>query len=418
VAGTPHLTVVGAGFSGLVAAFEASEAGLQVEVFESGQEPGGLLRTVGTPWGPVETAANGLLNSPLVGRLARFAGVELMASRRESRRRYIWRGGRARRWPLGILESLNFVGRLLGSWLRGRLAPQPGESVAVWGDRALGPRARQFLLAPALQGIYAESPAKLSASLLLNRFRPAARRETARLQAGLPPVTRRGTVAPEGGMGELVRGLEAALRRRGVRFHYGRALSPEEISQALVRGPVLFAVNVSAAAKLLAPFDAKAAEGLARVPRIALATTTLFFEPSARDLPGFGVLFPRGEGVEALGALFNTGIFEGRGPHRSETWILRDPPRTDAELLEVLASDRRRLTGSRQPPLGSRIQRWPEALPSCGAELEAWLGEGHLQRLEARGVWCLGNWTGSLGLSQIVLRARAIVERMRQQSHA
>jgi len=407
------LTIVGAGFSGLVTAFEAVEAGFTVEVIESAPDAGGLIRTLGTPWGPVETAANGVLNSPLVQRLARAAGVELQGTRSVSRRRYLWRQSRAHRWPLGFWESCVLIVHLLKTALFRAFGPRPGESVATWGDRVLGTTARKFLLTPILQGIYAEAPEKLSAHLLFARFRRSRRDARRRLLAGFPVPTLKGTVAPEGGLGELLKGLEAHLRTRGVVFRYDLPFTPTELNQRLARQPVVLAVNLSSAVKLLVDVDGGASARLSRVPRLPLATTTLFYAPHPRDLQGFGVLFPRGEGVEALGVLFNSEIFEGRGPHRSETWIVRAPPRGDAELLQLLAHDRKVLTGRADSPLGYRIQRWPEALPGCGRELEDWLRDGYLERFETRGLYCVGNWTGTLGLSQIALRAREIIQRMR-----
>ena len=59
---------------------------------------------------------------------------------------------------------------------------------------------------------------------------------------------------------------------------------------------------------------------------------------------GFGVLFPEAAGIRALGVLFNTDIFEGRGRLRSETWIVGDrasalTARPDAALHQLLAED-------------------------------------------------------------------------------
>jgi protoporphyrinogen oxidase len=50
--------VVGAGLSGLAAAWWLSDAGFDVEVIEAGAEPGGLIGTIHTPFGPVERAAH------------------------------------------------------------------------------------------------------------------------------------------------------------------------------------------------------------------------------------------------------------------------------------------------------------------------------------------------------------------------
>ena len=99
-----------------------------------------------------------------------------------------------------------------------------------------------------------------------------------------------------------------------------------------------------------------------------LVTVTMFFAPHLDDVHGFGVLFPRASGVRALGVLFNTDIFAGRGPARSETWIVGDrdvgmTDWTDDRLREALAGDRQILTGRRDTPLAVHVTRWPQAIP-------------------------------------------------------
>jgi oxygen-dependent protoporphyrinogen oxidase len=83
---------------------------------------------------------------------------------------------------------------------------------------------------------------------------------------------------------------------------------------------------------------------------------------------GFGVLFPRACGVQALGVLYNTDIFDGRGAARSETWIVGDREAgitqwSDDRLRQALAGDRLKVTGRSDQPLAVHITRWPKAIP-------------------------------------------------------
>src|SRR3954471_17008863 len=100
------VTVVGAGFSGLAAAFYLSRAGFQVEVIEAQAQPGGLISTARTPIGLVESAANALLNSRRVEELFGLCGLELVFTKPDAQKRFIFRRGSARRWPLGPIGTI------------------------------------------------------------------------------------------------------------------------------------------------------------------------------------------------------------------------------------------------------------------------------------------------------------------------
>ena len=79
--------VVGAGFSGLVTAYYLARADFQVRICEQSSRAGGLIKTIQTPQGLVETAANGLLNSARLEALCADIGVPLLATRRDGRKR-------------------------------------------------------------------------------------------------------------------------------------------------------------------------------------------------------------------------------------------------------------------------------------------------------------------------------------------
>ena len=160
------VTVVGGGFSGLATAYYLSSAGVPVEIVEKADRLGGLISTLQTPHGPVETAAIGMKNSARVAEVCRDLGLPMLCSNGSaSRAGYIYRQ-RPRRWPLGPGESLALVARFATAAARGSRRPRPLETVEQWGARVLGRRATPWLLGPFLQGRYAGDPASLSASLL------------------------------------------------------------------------------------------------------------------------------------------------------------------------------------------------------------------------------------------------------------
>ncbi|MBL8168506.1 MAG: FAD-dependent oxidoreductase, partial [Acidobacteria bacterium] len=184
----PTVTVVGAGFSGLTTAYYLVKAGARVCLIERNDRPGGLLGTLRTEHGLVETAANGILNSARLEALCADVGARLIAPRSGASARYIWRG-KPRRWPLKAGESIRVLTGLLSNAtaLRGK----PQETIVGWGQRVLGNGATRFALVPALSGIYAGDEQRLSAGLIFARRTPD--------PVNQQKPQQRGTVAPAQG---------------------------------------------------------------------------------------------------------------------------------------------------------------------------------------------------------------------------
>ena len=395
--------VIGGGFSGLATAFYLAQRSVPVEIFERSQRLGGLIATRETPHGLVETAARGLLASPRVEALFRELRVPLERPRPESKARYVFRG-RPRRWPLGLGESLSLLGKVSAVVVfnRARFGPQPGETVATWGRRVLGAAATDFILAPALQGIYAGRVEELSASWILGRA-----------HRGRNGGRSRGLVAPPKGMGQLIDALELYLKNHGVRFHLGNAAAPPDGGAWRV-----LATSARDASRLLRDDAPEVSQKLSRVDILPLVTVTSFYPARENRWPGFGILFPRKERFRALGVLFDSNVFEGRGSGHAESWILGGAKDrsvidlTDEKLFDVIDADRDRVYGRHTSPLARYVTRWPEAIPHYTLELEALLG-GPLQ-LPPR-TFLVGNYLGGIGLARILERAHDVAQQVAEQ---
>lgn len=386
-----RVRVAGAGLSGLSAAWYLAREGAEVEIFETAHRPGGLIATHDTPDGIVETAANALRWTPDVQALFADLAIAPVFPRAASRRRYIVRNGRPRRWPLSSAETLATAMTFGARWAWRATEARDGETVAAWGRRVLGRAASAHLLGPALQGIYGAPADRLSAQAIgLGSRRPRA-----------------GMAAPGGGMGALIAALHRALERRGARFRFGTAL--DRLDPAV---PTIIATAAPDAARLLSDSGlAPLADALNQVKTLPLVTATGFFEPRTTDLRGYGVLFPRGS-ARALGALFNTDTFDARGRLRSETWIYGDASlldTDDAAITAAILADRRLISCDTQTPSRLVITRVPWALPlydeaitrvsrACGTR-PSWLG-------------LCGNYAGSIGVASLVTGARVEAARL------
>src|SRR5262249_55730986 len=145
-----------------------------------------------------------------------------------------------------------------------RLRPRPSETIAEWGRRVVGKGATDYLLVPALGGIYAGDPERLSASLIfgstelpphLQTYRPA------KAQA-------RGTIAPPNGMQQLIDGLRNYLQSKGV------AITFEISAKSDPTEPTVVCLSASAAAEYLAENAPDLAAQLAGIEMLSLLTVT------------------------------------------------------------------------------------------------------------------------------------------------
>ncbi len=428
--GRPVL-VVGAGFSGLVAAHYLKRAGFAVEVREMRADVGGLINTRTTEWGLVETAANGILNSKPVEELFDFAGVELIPTLRSARARYIFRGPRNKknsstpnhltregnplRWPLSLLESFRVAYFFLRFFFcRSSLRPIAGETIRSWGTRVFSETVSRYTLETAFQGIYAGDPSRMSATLLLSSLfedRATARRNRPRF---------RGTVSARGGMGELMTGLRRSLEKQGVRFCFNSPVTMGELQS--YGAPIVIATRADQASHLLEHVDPLRASALASIEFLPLITTTVFLKPDSRQLRGFGCLFPPEE-APVLGVLMNNWIFPDRAQNSvSETWIMggalfkggreRIQTISDIEVLELIHAQRKLLNNSDDEIVSSVVTRWPNALPHFTIDLEK---QVPLLRTPQKNIWLLGNYTGAVGLGKIVDQAFFLAEQILQQ---
>jgi len=380
--------IVGAGFSGLTLAYFLVKRNVEVEIFEASNRSGGLISTRTTPHGLVESAANGVYNSALFEEMLKDLNVPLAPRKSEIKKRYIFRGS-PKRWPLSIIESIVFACRFSFLWLIFQLKPKSSETIQQWGTRVGGEAFAKYLLAPALQGIYAGDVERMSAALILNRFfQPKSRKAT--------PVNS-GTVSPEKGMGQMIEALSNWLRVNGVKMFYSQPVLN------LDESPWVIATSGWQAAELLQNKAPSAAANLRKLESLPIVTVTLFFQ-SAPKLRGFGCLFPKDQNFTALGVLFNTDVFTGRGLGRSETWILggaMNPQilqQSDEEILKYTLKDRAQLMAHFEKPLQSTITRWPKALPHYTLEWKEALKNISLPP----NIHLTGNYLGRIGLSQIL----------------
>jgi len=449
-----HAAIVGAGISGLSAAYYLTRLGHRCTLIEKRSRLGGLIRTVQAEGCRIECGPDSVLaQKPWGLELIREIGLggELIPSNDHARRTYVLKRGRLRALPAGVqliapakLAPVLFSS-LLGPFSKLRIAlewfqrPPAGErpdcSVADFILRHFGRGALEYIAQPMLAGVYGGEPEELSAESLLPRFWELEQRHGSLIRALRQAAREREGRRPgplfyslRGGMQQLVDRLAErlkpqtrvmnasvlALEKRGEAF---RVVTDAEAVEA---GCVVLAAPAFESARLLAPFDDRLAGLLSGIRYTSALTAALVYErpPFDHPLDAFGLLVPRRERRRIAACTWVNTKFDHRAPPerallrgfltgaRADEMMNEPEPR----IAEAVHGELRRIMRFRGEPAAHCVDRWPRAMPQYEV--------GHRRRFEQieqrmeklPGLWLTGNFCAGVGIPDCILRGRKLAE--------
>lgn len=328
------VAVIGAGITGLAAAWRLAAAGREVVVLEAGARTGGVVRSERVAGCLLEHGAQTLLPAAANARslaLALGLGVQIVESRPQARRRFMLWDGALAPLPRALLGTRFFPMRALLRALAEPLVPRRAgdeeESFFDFVARRFGPLAAERLAEPFAAGTFGGDARRLELG--------AAYPELARLEAAHGSVLwgalrerRRGgrdrharSFSFAGGMqclpdalaralGERLR-LQSPARRiepRGRGFRIHAPGGPYEAER------VLCCVPPEGAAEFLPQLAAE----LRAMPCAAVASVHLAWarERFGAAPEGFGWLAPELERRDVLGCLWVSSLFPQHAPGR------------------------------------------------------------------------------------------------------
>jgi protoporphyrinogen/coproporphyrinogen III oxidase len=407
------VAVIGAGISGLAAAYELQRRGLAVRVLEASPRPGGVITTERFDGWVIDGGPDSLLvQKPAAVALCRELGIaDRLVSTLTPRTAYILRDdtlhpiaeGSFLGFPLKLRalaqSSVFTVGgklRMACELLVPRRAGDEDESIAAFVRRRFGEEAVDYLAEPLLAGIHAGDAERLSMRALFPRLLEAERQSGSVIRAfralRVKPSPQGAFVSLPGGIGELVDAVLAALTPGSVmlssrvsEIRRAGAYAVETSSGRVESRAIILAVPAYTAAALLRRFDTTLAALADAVPYASTATVALGFrrDQIADPLNGSGFVVPRVERSALLAGTWVTSKWPGRAP---EGHVLlrgflgggRDPRRLDApdaELIELAREELTRLLRVTGDPVFARLFRWTRQSPQYEV--------GHLQRISA-----------------------------------
>ncbi|HEX6462859.1 MAG TPA: protoporphyrinogen oxidase [Vicinamibacterales bacterium] len=436
-----QITIVGAGITGLTAAYELHKRGLTPVVLEAAPRPGGLIQTDRVDGLTIEAGPDSVLVAkPAALELAHELGLSDRIQQMRTAGAFVLRGRRLYRLPSPSLLGIPLTWQALLTYdllpwrarlrlARSFLVPSHPRtswngtgsatsgsadvSVAEFFRTRFGPETVDLIAQPLLGGIHAGDIEQLSmASLfprLLEGVRP--RSKPGRSGAGAGSDPRRSPFASlRGGMATLVEALEAHLPAGTVRYDAPVGTIPD--------APVILAAPAHAAASLLESIDRESAAFCAQVPYVSTASAALVWRRSdvPHPLDGTGFVVARQHSnVRITACTWVSSKWADRAP--DDKALLRvfiggahDPHAVDLdddEIVTIARQDLGSVLGITAEPALTRVYRWRRA----GAQHTV----GHLQRvarieerLAPRGIFVAGSGFRSVGIPDCVADARRV----------
>lgn len=393
------VAIVGAGLTGLTAAYRLKQSGARVIVYEAGDRIGGSIKSERrdgylAELGPTSMAAP---SGPVAGLLSDL-GLEAskVTASPGAQNRYIVRRGRLTRLPISPAELLTT--RLLSNVAKLAIFGEPlvdagdsplEESVAAFVRRRFNQEVLDYIVNPFIAGIFAGDPEQLSVRHATPRLHALERAHGSVMKA-LAQLMRdqREGAAPgavisfRGGLQEIPEALGKDLQGE-VRLHSPvtqlRSGPQGWTVGAAFQTPELFdAVVYAAPAHSLdeIDLDLAAAERLSTLssilhPPVAVVALGFRRDQVAHPLDGFGFLTPEVERRRVLGVIFSSSLFADRAPAghvmltafvggtRDPDFVQADPQTITARVLD----DLRPLLGTGGDPTFRSVQIWPKAIP-------------------------------------------------------
>lgn len=439
-----RVAIIGAGITGLTAAFCLQRKGVTVTVYEASGRPGGVIQSTRKDGFLAESGPNTLLETSQ--EIPRLISELNLDSRRlythpDAKTRFVVRGKRPVAMPssppaifTSPLLSANSKFALLREPFVSRRHDGKEESVAEFVTRRLNREFLERLVDALVGGIYAGDPERLSLQHALPRLAQAEAKYGSLIKGqffGARDRKRTGQVARD--------------RAKGFSFDEGLQVLPDTLAARLGDALKLYAPVVRVAqigniwrvtsaqdeAEFAAVIYCGTAYGLAEL-KIAtppllnvsafseihytpVASVILGFrrEDVAHPCQGFGMLIPKIEGFKILGTIFSSALFPNRAPAghvllSSFVGGERQPElaslKTD-ELVRMTCDDLRVLLDVKGAPVFQQTVLYPRAIPQYN------VGYGKYKNLlseiesNASGLFFAGHFRDGVSMSDSIASA-------------
>lgn len=459
------VAIIGAGITGLTAAFYLKRNRIPVTVYEAGGRVGGVIQSLRKDGYLAEFGPNTILEtSPKISQLVRDAGLE---SRRldpdpKSEARYVVRYKQPIEMPgspLGFFTTKLFTAKAKFAVLREPFVPRrkndKEESIAEFVVRRLNQEFLDHAIDALVAGIYAGDPYKLSVTHAFPKLKALEDNYGSLIKGqilGGRERKKRGEVAkdraPKFSFDDGLQVLPDTLRERlgdAVKLNTPvkkLAQTPDGWLVATTNGEVEHsAVIYCGTAFKLAELQvigarrsssARTAEDMQnwssalqlfseiRYPPVASVVLGFRREDVAHPCEGFGMLIPKVEGFKILGTIFSSSLFPNRAPaghHTLTSYVGGErypelaslPPE---KLYEIVCEDLRVLLGVRGKPTFKHCVFYPKAIPQYNVGYGRYRDLMNEIEAKAPGLFLAGHYRDGVSLSDSIVSGCNVAERV------
>ncbi len=445
------VAIIGAGITGLTAAFYLKRQGVPVTIYEASGRVGGVIQSVRKDGFLAEFGPNTILEtSPKIAQLVRDAGLESrkLNTDPKAEARFVVRYGRPIEMPgkpLGFLTTPLFTAKAKLAVLREPfIKPRRDgveESIAQFVVRRFNQEFLDNAIDALVAGIYAGDPHKLSlphafpklkalednyGSMIKGQFFGARDRK----KSGEVAKDRAPKFSFDEGLQVLPDTLAAQL---------GDALklnsSVTKLTQmkdgwrvTTAQGETEFgAVIYCGTAHRLAQLNVEAKSSLnletfSEISYPPVASVVLGFrrEDVTHSCQGFGMLIPKIEGFKILGTIFSSALFPNRAPHgqinlTSYVGGARYPELASLpadKLVEVVLADLSVLLGVKGKPSFVHTAFWPKAIPQYNVGYGKYRERLNDIESKAPNLFFAGHYRDGVSLGDSIVSGVNIAERI------
>jgi len=337
------VAIIGAGITGLTAAFSLKRKGIPVTVYEAGARAGGVIQSVRRDGFLAESGPNTILETtPEISRLIRDLNLESrrLYSNSDAESRYVVRNKHPVAMPSSQLGI--FTSKLLSAGAKFALLREPfvpprrdgaEESVAEFVTRRLNREFLDRLVDALVAGIYAGDPHKLSVLHALPRLAQLETKYGSLIKGQIRGARERGKSgqvakdrAPKFSFDEGLQVLPDTLAsqldikfntpvtrlvKNGDGWRATTATGDADHSAVVYCGTAYRLAELSITVG--APVDVSLFSTIRYAP---VASVVLGFrrEDVTHSCQGFGMLIPKIEGFKILGTIFSSALFPNRAP--------------------------------------------------------------------------------------------------------
>ncbi|MBI4051344.1 MAG: protoporphyrinogen oxidase [Elusimicrobia bacterium] len=451
------ILIVGAGITGLSAAYTLEKAGIPYLLLESSRRLGGKIYTDSEGPFPIETGPDSFITAkPQAYDLCRELGLEadLLGTNTESKTVYLLSRGKLRPIPEGMsfmiptqiwpflwtdILSLQAKLKILKDLFLPRGQEGDDETVAQFFERRMGSEIISSLIEPFLSGVYAGSTQELSVRSSLPQIYNLERKYRSLILGMLKqrnsPPDKNAKETPfmtlKNGLGTLAYTLASRLKPANIllgtrakflaRIENGYRMTLED-GRTLEAQSILLTAPAYESARILLTLDSQLSDLLNAIPYVSSATVTFGFRKKEilHPLKGFGFLVPRSEGKTILGATFTSTKFPGRTPdeytvircfiggHGREEILQKE----DHEIFAAVLKNIQAILGISSSPFLKKIYRWPKGNPQYTVG-----HEGRLKAIEERltqhpGVFLTGAAFRGIGIPDCIRQGQETAQKI------